>query len=64
MNILNKEFLNHQEAANYLNLKPATLYRYVVKGKVQLYKIDGGALNLYKKTDLDMMIQPVIKKRG
>jgi hypothetical protein len=59
MNIQSKEFLNHQDAADYLHLKPATLYRYVVKGKVKLYKVDGGALNLYKKSDLDLMIKPV-----
>jgi excisionase family DNA binding protein len=40
-NLMNKIFLNHDEAAELLRISKPTLDRYIAQGKTPSYKIEG-----------------------
>ena len=57
------EFLTQKEAEKALRCSRATLYRWCTEGKIQAYKLAGGR-RLYKKKDLDELVQPIETKKG
>ena len=48
-------YLRHKEAANFLNIRPKTLYKWCHEGKLKYYKV--GSLNLYKRSDLEAFLE-------
>jgi excisionase family DNA binding protein len=56
MKKLESEFLNMNEAADYLSLKSyKTLYNWVSQGRINVYKM--GRYNRFKVSDLDKMFK-------
>ena len=53
-----KDLLTVNEAAEYIRLSRATLYRLVEAGKLKVYRIGGGKKTFFKRDDLDNLVQP------
>lgn len=53
------KYLTHTEAANFLKVKPSSLYVKVNKGHIKHYKFRGSSKNLYLLSDLEELLELV-----
>ena len=58
--LTNKTFLTTKEAAEYLGIKPSTLYKYIKQGVIPAFKI--GSLWRFKKSALDRWISKKLEE--
>ena len=48
-----KQWLSVQEMADYLGLKPATVYQYVSERRIPFHKVPGSSLVRFKLSEID-----------
>ena len=58
-----KEFLSHAEASEFLNISENYLYTKVSKGEICRYKLPHSKKNLYKISDLESVLTPIMIKK-
>ena len=51
------QWMNVQEVAEYLGLKPSTIYAYVSERRIPFYKIPGSQLVKFKVSDLNAWLE-------
>ena len=56
VNIDGEEYLHASEAARLLQVKTATLYAYVSRGRIKRYKLGVGRHSLFKLAELEALI--------
>jgi|GEM_PF-2736783 len=55
----NTKFINHNQAAEYLQISPKTLYAKVSKKEIPAYRFKSCKSFKYKISDLDALLIPV-----
>lgn len=52
-----RQWLNIGELADYISVKPATIYQYVNRGQIPFNKIPGGSRLIFSRDDIDSWIK-------
>lgn len=55
-------WLTVKEAAEYLRVSKATLYRMIADGRVKAYEIPGSSRKRFKREELDALLAPAPKQ--
>lgn len=58
---MSQVWLTVKEAAEYLRVSRATLYRMISDGRVKAYELPGSARKRFKRDELDALFTPVPK---
>ena len=52
-----KQWLSVKELAEYLGLKPSTIYQYVAERRVSFHKIPGSQIIKFRKAEIDAWME-------
>lgn len=59
----NLDLLTTAEAAEILQVLPATVHNYVTKRKLRVYKIGVGNRDLFRREEVEALLEPKPKRR-